>query len=201
MSALTVHNAEVHTATVEVKTLTISGKQVTLAVFRQLREESLITEAGILNGEPWGTVNYCPPKCAGGKHLHVVWQQDEELLRSTVRPARLSAEFYSDSADEYVQAAYCANDHSLPAGMTRRRGPDGPHDRCIGFVMSGIPCITAGEPQPEHQRDHRCSLNLSQERAMVTEDADAERARRECVNACFDLLSDHRQIPQLFIAV
>lgn len=39
---LTVHNATITTAAVEVKTLTISGKQVTLAVFRQLREEQLI---------------------------------------------------------------------------------------------------------------------------------------------------------------
>ena len=38
---LTTHNAEIKTATVEIRSLTVSGKQVTLAVFRQLREESL----------------------------------------------------------------------------------------------------------------------------------------------------------------
>lgn len=82
---LTVHNATVTTAAVEVKTLTISGKQVTLAVFRQLREENLIGEDGNFLGEPWGYVNYHPDKCADEKeHLHVVWQRDGDLLRSKV---------------------------------------------------------------------------------------------------------------------
>ena len=86
MSRLTVQNAQITTATVEVKTLTISGKQVTLAVFRQLREEPLIAEDGTLSGVPWGIVNYHPDKlCAGiGEHWHVVWQLGQELLRSAV---------------------------------------------------------------------------------------------------------------------
>lgn len=85
MSKLTVHNAQITTATVEIKTLTISGKQVTLAVFRQLREEPLIANDGTLNGVPWGTVNYHPGKCGDtSPHWHVVWQQGSELLRATV---------------------------------------------------------------------------------------------------------------------
>lgn len=36
---LTVENAQIKTASVEVKTLTISGKQVTLVVFRQTPHE------------------------------------------------------------------------------------------------------------------------------------------------------------------
>jgi hypothetical protein len=39
---ITTREATVKTATVEVKTLTISGRQVMLAVFRQLLEEPLI---------------------------------------------------------------------------------------------------------------------------------------------------------------
>lgn len=81
---LTVHNATVTTASVEVKTLTISGKQVTLAVFRQLREEQIIGDDGRLFGEPWGFVNYHPDKCEGDTHLHVVWQRGDDLLRSRV---------------------------------------------------------------------------------------------------------------------
>lgn len=81
---LTVHNATVTTAAVEVKTLTISGKQVTLAVFRQLREEQLIAEDGTLNGTPWGYVNYHPDKCDDAGHRHFVWQRGDELLRSRV---------------------------------------------------------------------------------------------------------------------
>jgi len=88
---LTVHNAEITTATVEIKTLTVGGKQVTLAVFRQLREEPLITEDGTLKGVPWGTVNYHPDKCGDqAGHWHVVWQSGSDLLRARVA---MSVEF------------------------------------------------------------------------------------------------------------
>ncbi|NUV89977.1 hypothetical protein G6W61_27845 [Streptomyces sp. KAI-26] len=82
---LTTQNATITTATVEVKTLTISGKQVTLAVFRQLKEEPLIAQDGTLNGEPWGVVNYHPDKCGDEReHVHVVWQNGSDLRRSYV---------------------------------------------------------------------------------------------------------------------
>ncbi|WP_121703494.1 hypothetical protein [Streptomyces sp. E5N298] len=83
---LSARNATITTAAVEVKALTISGKQVTLAVFRQLKEEPLIAEDGTLNGEPWGIVNYHPGKCGDApEHLHVVWQNGDELRRSAVQ--------------------------------------------------------------------------------------------------------------------
>lgn len=85
MTALTVHNAAILTASAEVKTLTLAGKQVTLAVFRQVREKPLIAEDGSLNGKPWGVVNYHPDKCADtAPHLHVVWQDGVDLLRARV---------------------------------------------------------------------------------------------------------------------
>jgi hypothetical protein len=196
---LTTHNAQITTATVEVKTLTISGKQVTLAVFRQLREEKLIDEAGNLNGTPWGSVNYCPPKCQGGIHLHVVWQRGEELLRATVRPLYYGAGFYSEGADAYVQAAFCANSHRLPDGMSRRRDPDDSTEWCIGFEMDRIQCITAGEPK--WASNHECNLDLDQERNWVAADVAAEIVRRGRVRARWDVLNDRQQTPQLFIAV
>src|SRR5262245_44111097 len=83
---LTSENAIIKTASVEVKTLTISGKQVTLAVFRQLLEEDLIDpETCQLCGVPWGIVNYHPDKCSdSGAHLHVVWQSGSDLRRNLV---------------------------------------------------------------------------------------------------------------------
>jgi hypothetical protein len=104
MPQLTVHNAQVSTATVEIRTLTIDGKQVTLAVFRQLPDEPLIAEDGTLRGVPWGRVNYHPDKVPGtdgwghlprpvpctsedsvyGEHIHVVWQKGAELRRAIV---------------------------------------------------------------------------------------------------------------------
>lgn len=80
------HEATVRTATVEVKTLTINGKQVTLAVFRQLIDAEVIDTRGMLprvNGQTWGSVNYHPDKCAeDSEHLHVVWQQGDHLRRA-----------------------------------------------------------------------------------------------------------------------
>jgi hypothetical protein len=100
---LTVHNAEIHTASVEIKTLTLKGRQVTLAVFRQLRESPLVAEDGTLNGVPWGVVNYHPDKCAGARaHWHVVWQRGVDLLRSAVEVDPDSAVFQPDEGDLFL---------------------------------------------------------------------------------------------------
>lgn len=85
---LTVQNAEIKTATVEVRTLTLSGKQVTLSVFKQIEEENLFDQTGDFAGEPWGRVNYCPGKCSERPHLHALWQKGNELRRTTAYPDR-----------------------------------------------------------------------------------------------------------------
>jgi hypothetical protein len=107
---LTTQNATITTAAVEVKTLTISGKQVTLAVFRQLKEEPLIADDGTLNGVPWGTVNYHPDKCGDQerRHWHIVWQQGQELRRSRVdeKPRFDEAGYRFRSAATDAYAAY-----------------------------------------------------------------------------------------------
>jgi len=81
-----VEEALVKTATVEIKTLSIGGKQVTLAVFRQLQEESVVDyELLQLNGPIWGRINYHPDKnCGDEDHVHLVWQSGTELRRSYV---------------------------------------------------------------------------------------------------------------------
>ena len=84
---LTIHNAEIKTAGVEIKTLTIEGKQVTLAVFRQLEIKPLIDkETGKLNGMPWGRVNYHPDGCKDTfkDHYHIIWQSGTELFRDNI---------------------------------------------------------------------------------------------------------------------
>ena len=79
--------ATVKTASVEMKVLSISGKQMTLAVYRQLDEEEIIDEeTGKLKGVPWGRVNYFWGKCEPD-HLHIVWQKGEELRRACVHKA------------------------------------------------------------------------------------------------------------------
>jgi hypothetical protein len=77
---------EVRTATVELPALTINGRKMSLAVFRQVRNEELIAPDGTLNGAPWGWVNYHPDRCGDIdlRHWHVVWTRDGELLRARV---------------------------------------------------------------------------------------------------------------------
>lgn len=84
MPKLTVDNAEIRTVAVEIKTITVAGRQVTQSVFKQLPERQLIAQSGTLNGIPWGYVNYHPEKCGDDPHLHVVWQMDKDLFRSRV---------------------------------------------------------------------------------------------------------------------
>ena len=89
---LSVQNAEINTASVTINTLEISGKQVTLAVFRQLREhypltwepEGYMSHATEIDwcGKPWGWVNYlCEPGCR-----NVVWQMGSSLYRGVLSP-------------------------------------------------------------------------------------------------------------------
>ncbi|MEU5958743.1 hypothetical protein [Streptomyces sp. NPDC047525] len=129
---LTAQNATITTASVEVKTLTIKGKQVTLAVFRQLKEEPLIAEDGTLLGGPWGIVNYHPDKCADApEHLHVVWQKGDELRRSAVQMPH--AGYHSHPlADMYVAARIIEGTAHAPWGA-----PEYPDTLRLGEKVPG----------------------------------------------------------------
>lgn len=84
---LTPQSAEITTATVEIKALTVNGKQVTLAVFRQLYEQPLFnTRTWKAHGTPWCRVNYHPDRCDRDDipHEHVVWQKGDELRRARI---------------------------------------------------------------------------------------------------------------------
>lgn len=103
---LTPQTAELNTATVQINTLTVSGKQVTLAVFRQLTEARLINEDGAFTGTPWGTVNYHPDRCADHKaHWHVVFQVGDELRRDRVDYYPRWRAIEPEIADHFVTAA------------------------------------------------------------------------------------------------
>jgi hypothetical protein len=77
----------IKTATVDVKSLTLNGKQVTLSVFRQIQKGELLDKNTLeLQGVPWGWVNYFWKPCEPD-HLHVVWQVGDELRRSCIYPS------------------------------------------------------------------------------------------------------------------
>ena len=81
---LTAHNAEITTASISIKSLTIERKQVTLALFRQIQEEHIIDWKSVsLRGVGWGHVRYLidePP----GKAINLLWQKGSELRRCIV---------------------------------------------------------------------------------------------------------------------
>lgn len=143
-SPLTVHNAEIKTAAVEIRTLTIGGKQVTLAVFRQLREESLIANDGTLNGVPWGIVNYHPDKCGSDReHWHVVWQRGSELLRARVDLKPLWDRIWPKSGSfllaSHVRDLLGSGRSELWNGEIPRQSTEYGRRTSILFVADGIP--------------------------------------------------------------
>jgi hypothetical protein len=198
MPQLTVHNAEIKTATVEIKSLTVSGKQVTLAVFRQLIEAELVDYDGNFAGLPWGTVNYHPGKCDDKTHRHVVWQQGDELRRCRLdRPRWYAERFWCDGAGEwFVQTAFCANGHKRPDWLSQH------YDRWSSkyearFDAFGLSC--EGAYPITHEDVSKCSgdeydMALAEFKMEVT----TENERRDQHSARWKEVCD---LPQLFIAV
>lgn len=114
---LTPKSAQITTAAVEIKALTVNGKQVTLAVFRQLYNEPLydhLTWRAV--GTPWCRVNYHPDKCERDTiaHEHVVWQKGDELRRARVdRPKGSLASVPRFDARHDDEAAICVATSSI----------------------------------------------------------------------------------------
>lgn len=98
-----ISDAKVSTAQVEVKTLAIKGKQVTLAVFRQIDVGDIMSLdienfRYVLRGFPWGRVNYCTKDCRPhGDHLHIIWQFEDELRTCVVRSTLIEDAAWTDT--------------------------------------------------------------------------------------------------------
>jgi hypothetical protein len=75
----------IKTVSVDIKVITLDKKKMTLSVFRQLEKDVLLNDDGTLHGKPWGRVNYYWGNCEED-HLHIVWQDGEDLKRSCVFP-------------------------------------------------------------------------------------------------------------------
>jgi len=84
MSVINIEKAEIKTASIQIKSLMINNKQVTLSVFRQIRCDNLIgidENSLILKGEPWGFVNYFWGEEKYFNGLNVIWGNGYELRR------------------------------------------------------------------------------------------------------------------------
>ena len=154
---ITTQEAIIHTVGVEVKSLTINGKQVTLAVFRQLKNEPLIDDETVqLRGVPCGIVNYFFKPC-DPDHLHVVWQKGSELRRACVYPALPSRhkEVYQGAQREHRNAllALIAG-RALEHGKWQRpNGPGGYPARVYGGAFGTVlsPFVTTNVGATSYQ--------------------------------------------------
>lgn len=76
--------AQVTSASVEVDTLRVSDRQLTLRTFRQIQSKPVIDpETHELRKPIWGWVNYFWDGYEGD--IHAVWQDGESLRRSPIR--------------------------------------------------------------------------------------------------------------------
>lgn len=84
-----IRDAKVKTASVEVKSLTLNDRQVTLSVFRQIPCRPVLNDDLTEKGQVWGRVNYRFGDCSaqGEEHLHIVWQSGDVLLRDCIDPS------------------------------------------------------------------------------------------------------------------
>lgn len=141
-SRLTILNAEIKTSSVEIKALTVSGKQVTLAVFRQLLSEPILSEDHDLLGIPWGMVNYHPDRCTDGReHLHVVWQKGNELRRSTIyRPQVIgSYPFWAEVFDDFIFKSGRLIENDYRSTWEPGEGFKHDHKDDYYFFLEGLP--------------------------------------------------------------
>ena len=107
-----VSHAELHTATVELKMITVDQRQMTLSVFRQIPQQPIIDGKTFkLNGVPWGWVNYFWPEIKFpyspvvlGKKVQVVWQKGTALYRAVVfaLPATLTLDKLAQDGRRYL---------------------------------------------------------------------------------------------------
>ncbi|GHO49766.1 hypothetical protein [Ktedonospora formicarum] len=111
---LTTSDVLIKQVAIEVKVLKIGNHQVTLSVFRQLKQEDIFdADTGELLGTPWGTVNYhVDCEDIKGEHLHVVWQKGNELRRAIAcipwrlrKNSYLSECFYFDMRSDLHEMA------------------------------------------------------------------------------------------------
>lgn len=82
---ISVEDISIKTASIEVKTLTLTRKQVTLAVFRQLDNIYCIDMDDFkIRGKIWGRINYHHNCIESKKHLHLVCEISKKIYHGII---------------------------------------------------------------------------------------------------------------------
>lgn len=193
---LTTHNAEISTVAVTIKTLTVEGRQVTMAVFRQLLDISIVdNETMKFRGVGWGHVRY-KIDAHHEDAINLVWQEGEFLRRCVVHKELPKAKL----PDPMIYSGY-------PRGTDRLvydcHGIQ-PVRYVEGFVWKwarplpimkpdNIYVDTVAEAWGQALIDHRWACDRALKKSLSDYEAHCA-AHAKLVSPLFDL-------PQLFIAV
>jgi hypothetical protein len=181
---LTVHNAELNTASITIRTLQIEGRQVTLAVFRQLPEEYIINfdVTPSLKGVGWGHVNYMVEGSYrySGRTIHLVWQSGNELRRCLVYQSIDVREFSFYELPNEATTSSIEGNRKIAENYAQKDANI--HDHYLALAQKGE------QAQIKWKADRAAAWSKHQE------DKRWAAARDVLVAPLFDL-------PQLFIAV
>jgi hypothetical protein len=93
-----IKEASVSTLSVEIKAIHINNRQLTLSIFKQIPEESILDANYEIKGVVWGRVNYFWKDAEQKRDstIHIVWSNGSELRRSRVTKWPLE-EFYGQT--------------------------------------------------------------------------------------------------------
>jgi len=108
-----------------IRTLTINGKRMTAAFYRQIIEEDLIDEeTGELRGTPLGFVHlHQKESCPDCPHRHILWM-GEQGLRHAVVVAPEDADRYAELQAESERVQHLLNDLLALLLVRAHRTPD-----------------------------------------------------------------------------
>jgi hypothetical protein len=85
----TTEDVKINTVQIEIKSLTVGRKQLTLSLMRQIIEEDLIDHDTLqFKGIPWGHVNYfwgSHKDLSFPEYLNIIWQKGKVLRRCVIK--------------------------------------------------------------------------------------------------------------------
>lgn len=147
MTVLTIKEASLATMSVELSAIKVNNKQMSLSIFRQIKEEPYFnTETFEESGVPWGTVNYF-----WGRHektskekIHVIWQKADELRRCIIYPIGLKStqSNYCHDLEYEIQDAknWLDNDYNYKCPFADQYGVERPEKYTLSeaYIKAGV---------------------------------------------------------------
>ena len=204
MPVINVENAQIKTAAIEIKALTVSGKQVTQSVFKQLQEDCCIDfDSVTLKGLVWGHVNFQVDR----SELNIVWQLGKELKRGILQ--KQIKYFSQDDYHYFFNKKLFLNDIFLYIDLFRiqDRLKYGTNDYKDGLYSDTLSSIKSEMGREWIKEEKLLQLkNHFAERIEKLKEAEINISNQinvinNKINKYNKLLESLSDVPQLFIAV